>query len=75
MKLDHCLTPFTKNNSKWIEELNVVPETIKYIKQNTILLKHFSELVLRPIPAFFNQNLRVLILIEFGERVTMIIHK
>jgi hypothetical protein len=33
LKLDLCLSPCTSINSKWIKDLNIIPETLKLVQE------------------------------------------
>ena len=49
MKLDCFLTPYTKTNTKWIDDLNIRPETIRHTEGHigdTLLDISFSHIIL-----------------------------
>ena len=59
MKLKHFLTPYTKINSKWIEDLNVSPNTIKLFEENisrTLYDISHSKILSGPPPRVRDKN-------------------
>ena len=62
MKLEHFLTPHTKINSKWIKDLNVRPETIKLLEDNTGRTLddiHQSKILYDPPPRVMEINTKI----------------
>jgi len=62
MKLEHFLPPYTKINSKWIKDLNVRPETIKFLEENigrTLFDINHSKILSDPPPRIMEIKTKV----------------
>ena len=62
MKLEHLLTPYTKINSKWIKDLNVIPETIKLLEENidkTLSNIKHSRILYDPLPGILEIKAKI----------------
>ena len=61
MKLEYFLAPYTKINSKWIKDLNVRTEAIKFLEENlgkTISDINHSRILYDPPPRVMEINQR-----------------
>ena len=62
MKLEDFLTPYTKVNSKWIKDLNVRSETIKFLEENigkTLSEVNHSRILYDPPPRVMETEAKI----------------
>ena len=62
MKLEHFLAPYTKINSKWIKDLNIIPETIKLLEENigkTLSDINHSRILYDPPPRIWEKKAKI----------------
>ena len=62
MKLECCLTPYTKRNSQWIKYLNVRLDTIKLLEENigrTLSDINHSKIFFNPPPRVMEMKTKI----------------
>ena len=62
MKLEHSLAPYTKISSKWIKDLNVRLDTMKFVEENiggTLFEINSSNIFLDPSPRVMETKAKI----------------
>ena len=62
MKLEHSLTLYIKTNSEWIKDLNVRPDTIKLLEENTgrtLFDINHSKIFFDPVPRVMKMKTKI----------------